>query len=264
MEHGFSTAGIPGPSGTPNPSAMPGTPATPGPSGTPGTPPVPLLLVEDDPSLVEMLAGLLGEEGYAVDTARDGQAGLHRALSHSYDIIVVDRCLPAIDGLDLLGRLRRSGVTTPTLILSALGDPADRVEGLDAGAEDYLAKPFDVAELLARLRALRRRHLDTARILPLGDRQLDLDSREVRVPAAAPTPPAPPVRLSQRECDLLAMLAAHPARIFSRAELLARVFPEAESEVIVDTYVHYLRRKLGRSIVCTIRGRGYRLDCPPT
>lgn len=127
--------------------------------------PVPLLLVEDDPALVAMLVGLLTEEGYAVDTANDGQRGLHLALSRGYEVLLLDRGLPAIDGLDLLGRLRRSGVVTPVMVLSALGNPADRVEGLDAGAEDYLAKPFDVEELLARLRALRRRHLDAARIL---------------------------------------------------------------------------------------------------
>src|SRR5262249_6155830 len=116
-----------------------------------------------------------------------------------YDVLVLDRRLPALDGLDLLRRLRRSGVTTPTLMLSALGNPADRVAGLDAGAEDYLAKPFDVEELLARLRALRRRHLDAARMLPLGELGLDLDTRQVVAwrqrsapPGSAPPGSAPP------------------------------------------------------------------------
>jgi two-component system response regulator QseB len=139
-------------------------------------------------------------------------------------------------------------------VLSALGTPADRVTGLDAGAEDYLGKPFDIDELLARLRALRRRHLDAARELPVGARRLDLDTREV---IAAPG--ATPVRLSARECDLLATLAARPRQVFTREDLLARIFTDADNTVVVDTYVHYLRRKLGRDVVITVRGRGYQL-----
>jgi two-component system, OmpR family, response regulator QseB len=217
----------------------------------PGLPRV--LLVEDEAVLAGMLNGLFVEEGYAVDVAPDGQTALHYGLTRTYDVAVVDRRLPAIEGLDLLGRWRRRGVTTPVLVLSALANPAERVEGLDAGADDYLAKPFDVEELLARLRALRRRHLDRARALPLGDGLLDLDAREVdRLDGA-------PVTLSERECDLLATLAHRPQRVFSRDELLVLVFPSAENPVAVDTYVHYLRRKLGRGIVDTIRGRGYRL-----
>lgn len=211
-----------------------------------------VLLVEDEAELAGMLAGLFREEGYTVDVAPDGHTGLHYGLSRSYDVAVLDRGLPAVDGLDLLARLRRSGVTTPVLVLSALGNPADRVAGLDAGAEDYLAKPFDVDELLARLRALRRRHLDTARTLPVGDGRLDLDAREVVAGTVRTS-------LSQRECDLLATLAARPRQVFGREDLLALAFPEAENPVVVDTYVHYLRRKLGRGAVETVRGRGYRI-----
>ncbi|HEY1967835.1 MAG TPA: response regulator transcription factor, partial [Pseudonocardia sp.] len=200
-----------------------------------------LLLVEDDPELVGMLAALFDEEGYQVDTATDGQRGLHLGLTHCYDVLLLDRGLPALEGLDLLSTLRRRGVSTPALVLSALGAPADRVTGLDAGAEDYLGKPFDIDELLARLRALRRRHLDTARELPVGTRRLNLDTREVSA-----TPEAAPVRLSARECDLLATLAARPRQVFTREDLLARIFTEADNTVVVDTYVHYLRRKLGR------------------
>ncbi|QIZ35683.1 response regulator transcription factor [Saccharopolyspora sp. ASAGF58] len=212
-----------------------------------------LLLVEDDPELAEMLASLLGEEGYSVDGAADGQRGLHLGLTRDYDLIVLDRGLPALEGLDLLTRLRARGVATPALVLSALGNPADRVAGLDAGAEDYLPKPFDVDELLARLRALRRRHLDTARSLPLPDGRLDLDSRTVTGSARQP------VRLSERECALLALLAARPRQVFGRDDLLRLVFDGAGSPVVVDTYVHYLRRKLGKRIVDTVRGRGYQL-----
>jgi two-component system response regulator QseB len=214
---------------------------------------VPLLLVEDDPRLRAMLSGLLNGEGYRVEAASDGQRGLHLALSRSYELIVLDRRLPVVDGLDLLARLRERGMVTPVLVLSALGNTSHRVEGLDAGAEDYLSKPFDVEELLARLRALRRRHLDTARSLPLNPGRLELDTRQVHRDGADP------VSLSERECALLATLAGRPGQVYPRPDLLAIVFPDAGSEVVVDTYVHYLRRKLGRRIVATVRGRGYQL-----
>lgn len=216
-----------------------------------------VLLVEDDRDLAGMLAELLADEGYRVDTAPDGQRGLHLALTRHYQVMVLDRGLPVIDGLDLLGRLRGRGVLTPVLVLSARGNPADRVLGLDAGAEDYLAKPFDVAELLARLRALRRRHHDVARTLPLGVRYLNLDSRCVQ--RGIETSDQDAISLSQRECALLALLAARPCRVFSREELRGAVFAGAHSDVLVDTYVHYLRRKLGKGIVTTVRGVGYRL-----
>ncbi|MFD2420604.1 response regulator transcription factor [Amycolatopsis pigmentata] len=219
-----------------------------------------VLVVEDDPQLLKMLTGLLEDEGYSVDPAGDGQRGLHLGLTRSYDVLLLDRGLPVLDGLDLLGRLRQRGVVTPTLVLSALGNPADRVAGLDAGAEDYLPKPFDVDELLARLRALRRRHLDVARSLPLPSGALDLDTRQVtRETGDGPRV----VRLSERECALLAALATRPRNVFTRRQLLELVFDEAESDVVVDTYVHYLRRKLGRKIVDTVRGRGYQLGRAP-
>jgi len=215
-----------------------------------------VLLVEDDAQLTGMLSTLLGEEGYEVDTAGDGQRALHLALTRQYDVLVVDRGLPAIEGLDLVGRLRSRAVITPILVLSALANPADRVAGLDAGAEDYLGKPFDVDELLARLRALRRRHLAAADSLPVGDGWLDLQTRLVQ------RAEEPPIRLSERECALLTVLARNPNRMFSRRVLLALAFPEAESEAVVDTYVHYLRRKLGRRVVATVHGRGYQLGRP--
>jgi two-component system response regulator QseB len=219
-----------------------------------------VLLVEDDPELVALLSGLLGEESYEVDTALDGHHGLHLGLTRDYDVLVLDRGLPAIEGLDLLARLRAHGVIAPVLVLSALGNPADRVAGLDAGAEDYLAKPFDVDELLARLRALRRRHVDTARFIRIGQRRLDLDARMVTPmfdsPRAGSTTS---LRLSKRECELLAVLASRPTRVFTRRELLSLAFENAEGESVVDTYVHYLRRKLGHDIVVTVYGRGYQL-----
>ncbi|HWB38159.1 MAG TPA: response regulator transcription factor [Rugosimonospora sp.] len=211
-----------------------------------------LLVVEDDAELAELLSRLLADAGYDVRVARDGQAGLHAALTVSFDAMVVDRGLPGIDGIDLIRRLRRRAVATPVLILTAYGSVADRVTGLDAGAEDYLVKPFEVDELLARLRALRRRHGSDAEILPLGGGQLDLTLRVARRADGTE------VELSGREAALLRTLASRPDRVYSRDQLREKVFDAAESASIVDTYVHYLRRKLGTGVVLTVRGLGYR------
>ena len=212
-----------------------------------------LLLVEDDRDLAGLLDGLLVEEGYDVDVARDGQRGLHLGLTRTYDVVVLDRGLPAIEGLDLLGRLRSKGVLTPVLVLSARGNPADRVEGLDAGAEDYVSKPFDVDELLARLRGLLRRHVEHADIVRIPGGSFDVAAREVSLDHGDV------VSLSARETDVLLQLARSPRRVFSREELLRGAFDDADDEGLVDTYVHYLRRKLGRESVLTVRGVGYRL-----
>ncbi|TDW29670.1 response regulator transcription factor [Cryobacterium psychrophilum] len=218
-------------------------------------PPTPrLLVVEDDAELLRMLETLFTGEGYHVRTARDGQRALHLALTEDWDALVLDRGLPLIDGLDVLGKLRAAGIEAPTLILSALGNPADRVDGLDRGAEDYLAKPFDVDELLARVRALLRRHRTAATTIRLpGGAAFDTESRLVRLASSEV------VALSEREADLLRELSREPSQVFERETLLRRVFPDAEDIGVVDTYVHYLRRKLGRGCVTTIRGIGYRL-----
>jgi two-component system response regulator QseB len=214
--------------------------------------PTSLLVVEDDGELRELLARLLGDEGYLVDTAPDGQAGLHRALTRRYDAMIIDRGLPGVEGLDLIGRLRRQGIATPVLVLTAYGAVADRVAGLDAGAEDYLVKPFEVDELLARVRALLRRNWPAAEQIQLGAGRLDRAVRAVRLPDGTE------VGLSDREMVLLETLAGRPSRVFTRGELKERVFPTAEADSIVDTYVHYLRRKLGNDVVRTVRGLGYR------
>jgi two-component system response regulator QseB len=215
--------------------------------------PARVLVIEDEPELRGMLCTLLAAGGYQVEEAPDGQRGLHLGLSRRYEILLLDRRLPGIDGLDLLVRLRAKGVDTPVLVLSALGNPADRVEGLDSGADDYLAKPFDIEELLARLRALGRRHLDRARVLPVPHGRIDLDTRLVHVDGARS------VRLSERESELLAILAAGPGWVHTRAGLLTRVFPDTKNPGVVDTYVYYLRCKLGRAVIDTVRGRGYQL-----
>ena len=212
-----------------------------------------ILVVEDDSRLLTMLTDLLTSEGYAVTTARDGQRALHLGLTEEFDNLLLDRGLPAIEGLDVLAKLRRAGVQTPALVLSALGNPADRVEGLDRGAEDYLAKPFDIDELLARLRVLRRRVAATIPVLRVPGGTLEPESRTVSAAGREP------VLLSEREGDLLERLARRPAQVFSRADLLAEVFADADDSGVVDTYVHYLRKKLGRGVITTIRGIGYQL-----
>lgn len=223
------------------------------PAANPLTPGPRVLVVEDDEQLASMLSALLVDEGYDVDVARDGQRGLHLGLSGRYDVMLIDRGLPAIEGVDLVRRLRNQGVTAPVLVLTARGTAADRVEGLDAGAEDYLVKPFDVDELLARLRALLRRHREDSDELDLGVRRLVVASRTVVGDGT------PDVVLSGRECELLLVLARRPGRVFGRDELLRRVFDAADTTGSVDTYVHYLRRKLGRDVVRTVRGSGYRM-----
>ncbi|MEV4702156.1 response regulator transcription factor [Actinoplanes sp. NPDC049316] len=215
--------------------------------------PARVLVVEDDRELGPLLARLFRGAGYESDLAPDGQAGLHLALTRRYDAMIVDRGLPAIEGLDLLGRLRRSGVTVPALVLTALGTVADRVAGLDSGAEDYLVKPFEVDELLARVRVLLRRRAAAGDRLAVGDAEFDLISRTVTGPDGSM------VALSGRESDLLRLLARHPSQAFTREQIVAQVFPEATSVTLVDTYVHYLRRKLGAAAISTVRGVGYRL-----
>jgi two-component system response regulator QseB len=211
-----------------------------------------LLIVEDDRELREMLGRLFTGAGYAVEVAADGQTGLHKALTSSFHGLIIDRGLPAIDGLDLIARLRRQGVDTPMMVLTAYGSAGDVIAGLDSGAEDYVVKPFEVDVLLARVRALLRRQRSRRTTLPLGDGVLDVTSRTVTLGTGAE------VELSGRESTLLRVLAAAPNRVFSRDELKVRVFDSAESESIVDTYVHYLRRKLGTDAVSTVRGIGYR------
>ena len=211
-----------------------------------------LLLVEDDPALVDLLERLLTGEGYAVTPARDVQSGLHAALTRPFAVMVLDRRLPDGDGVELLARLRRQGVATPALILTAHGTVQDRVEGLDSGADDYLVKPFVAEELLARLRALLRRQLDSAVVLPLGEGALDLEAR------VALRPDGTRVALSAGEASLLAVLARRPSRVFTREELRDALAPQSTSSSLMDTYVYAVRRKLGRASVRTVRGLGYR------
>lgn len=211
-----------------------------------------LLLVEDDRALSAMLEQLFAAEGYRVDAAYDAQHGMHGGLTGDYDALIVDRGLAVMDGADLITLLRSRGITTPALILTARGSVEDRVEGLDAGAQDYLVKPFEVPELLARVRALVRRRDDAATVLAAGGLRLDLVKRRLSGADGII------VELTERESALLATLMRSPRTVFSRSQLLVRAFDGVESEAAVDLYVHYLRRKLGKSVIRTVHGYGYR------
>lgn len=212
-----------------------------------------LLLAEDDRELRGMLEELLTSAGYAVDPVGDGVSARQCALTGDHAVAVFDRGLPHLDGLEVLRGLRRAGWAVPVLILSAYATAADRVTGLDAGAEDYLVKPFDLEELLARLRALRRRHIDWAVTLPVPGGIFDPASHTVD------TPDGHAVTLSRGESALLALLARRPGRVFSRDDIRVAVFDRAEAPGMADTYVYYLRRKLGRGVIRTVRGTGYSL-----
>ncbi len=212
-----------------------------------------LLIVEDDRALSSMLTELFTDEGYRVDVAFDGQQGLHSGLTGHYDAMIVDRGLPVMDGVELVGVLRSRGIVTPVLVLTARGAVADRVDGLDAGAQDYLVKPFEVPELLARVRALLRRP-DAGSTVRVGELCLDRVTRTVSGGGYGTD-----VELSEREAALLGVLMVSPGRIFTRGQLLGLAFDGVDTPGVVDTYVHYLRRKLGRGIVRTVHGTGYRL-----
>jgi two-component system response regulator QseB len=212
-----------------------------------------VLLVEDDRTLAGLLVTALTAEGYAVDLARDGQLGLHLGLTQRYDVMVIDRAVPVVDGLSLVRRLRARAVTARTILITAIRGVAGLVDGLDAGADDYLIKPFDFRELQARLRALCRRPLELADVLRIGGGLLELGTRTAILPAGQR------IELSAREFALLHALAGRPTNVHSRDELRRRVFDDAPAASIVNTYVYYLRRKLGRTSVRTVRSFGYQL-----
>lgn len=211
-----------------------------------------LLLVEDDRVLGPLIAELL-ERDYRVRLAANGQDGLHLGLTEAWDVMVIDRGLPVLDGIAVIAALRSRGISTPILVLTALGAPDEKVRGLDAGANDYVTKPFDAGELAARLRALTRTYTTPAPSVSLGDWELDPASRSVRSVYGGL------VSLTAKESGLLAALAADPGRVFTRDELLAGFFQPTDQPGVIDTYVHHLRRKISRSVIRTVHGVGYQI-----
>lgn len=214
-----------------------------------------LLVVEDERDLRRVLEQTFREEGYAVDTASEGEEGLAKALSWDYDAIVLDLMLPKLDGRELLQRLRRAKAT-PVLILTARDALPDRVAGLDAGADDYLIKPFARLELLARVRALVRRAAgQSASVLELGDVRIDLASRTVARQGVA-------ISLTPREYALVEFLALHRGKVVTRTMLYDHLFDENEDSLsnLLDVHVSNLRKKLGADFVVTRRGQGYLID----
>jgi heavy metal response regulator len=216
-----------------------------------------ILIVEDEPSIAHFVRQGLSEAGYAVDVAWDGEQGLDYALAASYDVLVLDIMLPKMDGLQLLRELRRRGHTTPTLMLTARDRVDDRVQGLDAGADDYLVKPFAFPELLARLRALLRRPpLQLGTVLSVGDLEMDTASRQVRRNER-------PIKLSPREYAVLEYLMRHPNQVLTRTQIGEHVwnFDFFNESNVVDVYIGYLRRKIDKgsdcSLIHTVRGVGY-------
>lgn len=211
-----------------------------------------LLLVEDDDQLGPLMAKVL-DEVYDVTLVADGGEALEVATSRTFDVMVVDRRLPSVDGLTIVETLRRAGAGVPLLILTALGTVQDKVRGLDAGANDYLVKPFEFDELFARLRAIRRVSGGEGPFVRVGEWEFYPDSRAVYSPYDGR------IILTERESALLTLFAVNPQRTFSRDDILCSVFSPDDTPGAVDTYVHYLRKKTDPAIVQTVRGRGYRL-----
>ena len=218
-----------------------------------------ILLVEDDESMAATLTTGLRAEGYAVDVSHDGEDGLWRALEEDYDLVVLDIMLPGRNGYAVVSALRSAGRTVPVLMLTAKDGEWDQAEALDAGADDYLTKPFSYPVLLARLRALIRRAAGhSSPVLNVGPLSLDVTSRRVSVGDRS-------VELTAREFAVLEYLAHRPGAVVSKSELLQHVWEQVETTDpnVVEVYVGYLRRKidagLQEPLLVTVRGAGYRL-----
>src|SRR3954470_17912427 len=214
-----------------------------------------ILIVEDESLLANRLATTLGERGYAVDVARDGERGDFLAGTEQYDAVILDLGLPRVDGLTLLERWRAGGIAVPVLVLTARGSWSEKVRGIDGGADDYLTKPFQMEELLARLRALLRRA--SGQLAPeLRYGALALNPRTSRV-----TLDGQPVKLTGHELRVLSYLMHHRGRVVSQSELTEHIYAQTfeRDSNTVEVFVARLRRKLVASTIETIRGLGYRI-----
>lgn len=217
-----------------------------------------VLIIEDERRLVRLMRRVLEDERYVVDVAFDGENGIEKAGFGAYDLIILDIMLPQCDGIEVCRWLRTQHIATPILMLTARDQLEDKVAGLDAGADDYLTKPFDFEELLARLRALARRTPATLQepMLHISDLTMDLTRHEVQRDGQS-------ILLTTREFALLEYLMRHPGQALSRAQITNHVWPYDNDAVsnIVDIYIHYLREKVDRGfasqLIHTIRGIGY-------
>ena len=219
-----------------------------------------VLLIEDDPTLAGYVAKGLRESGHAVDVCSDGRDGLYAAAEQAHDVVVLDRMLPNVDGMTILQTMRAAGNSTPVLLLTALGETDDRVEGLRKGADDYVSKPFSLQELLARVEALGRRQRPSQQVSRLAAGRLEMDLLRRRVLVGGHE-----ARLTNREYQILEVLLRNAGRVVTRSMLLEAVWdyrfdPQTN---IVDQHVSRLRQKLGDedsgAIVETVRGVGYRI-----
>lgn len=214
-----------------------------------------VLVVEDEPRLLRNLAKALREEGYAVDTAEAGDDGLFKAETYNYDAVVLDIMLPRLDGWEVLARLRKLK-QTPVLLLTARDATKDRVKGLDTGADDYLVKPFDLPELLARLRALIRRSAGNAHP------EIEIDDIRLDTRAKLVTKAGQAVTLTAREYSILEYLAQHRGELVTRTELYEHLFDETDDTLsnLLDVHVFSIRKKLGHDLIMTRRGQGYCIE----
>jgi two-component system response regulator MprA len=215
-----------------------------------------ILVVDDDAPIRRMLERTLAAEGYAVESAADGGGALAAVERAVPDVVVLDVAMPGLDGLSVCRRLRRAGLGLPVLLLTARDAVSDRVAGLDAGADDYLVKPFAPEELLARVRALLRRGSEPAEVLAFDDLVFDVRTRIARRGESE-------IHLSAREAELLELLLRNPRQVVSRGLALERVWGSESAATLnaVDRYVSYLRRKLGEpALIHTVRGVGFVLE----
>ena len=214
-----------------------------------------VLVVEDEPRLLRNLSRTLREEGYAVDTSDTGVEGLYKAQTFGYDAIILDVMLPGMNGWDLLSELRTTK-QTPVLMLTARDSSEDRVRGLDGGADDYLVKPFDLPELLARLRALiRRSNHHSTTVIDLGNIAINTKSKSVHLEGSH-------VNLTAREYAIVEFLALHQDEVISRTELYEHLFDENDDTMsnLVDVHIFSIRKKLGHDLIATRRGQGYCIE----
>jgi two-component system, OmpR family, response regulator len=211
-----------------------------------------LLVIEDEPELRRVLAQALREDGYAVDEAADGPDGLYKAIAWTYDLVLLDLMLPGLDGFALLQRLRRDK-HTPVLILTARDAVPDRIRGLDVGADDYVVKPFNLAEVLARVRALIRRAAGR------GDSRMAVGDIEIDTAGRIVTRSGEPVALTAREYAILELLVARRGKVVTKTEIYDHIFDETDDTLsnLIEVHVSNIRKKLGRDLIETRRGMGY-------